>query len=68
MHSESMREPVPELKPRYVELSDASGLFTEPAAAALRANPLQQLLRQHLLAQSMIDNGLYDEPRRGASG
>ena len=56
-----MREPVPELKPRHAELSDASGLFTDPAAAALRANPLQQFWREHLLAESMIDNGLYDE-------
>ena len=52
---------MPELKPRHAELSDASGLFTEPAAAALRTNPLQQLWREHLLAQSMIDQGLYDE-------
>jgi hypothetical protein len=56
-----MREPMPELKPRYDELSDASGLFIDPAAAALRTNPLQQLWREHLLAQSMIDTGLYDE-------
>jgi hypothetical protein len=60
-YSESMREPMPELKPRYDELSDASNLFTDPAAAALRTNPLQQFWREHLLAQSMIDNGLYDE-------
>jgi hypothetical protein len=60
-YSESMREPMPELKPRHAELSESSGLFTEPAAAALRANPLQQLWREHLLAQSMIDHGLYDE-------
>ena len=60
-YSERMREPVPELKPSHVELSDASGLFTDPAAAALRANPLQQLWREHLLAQSMIDHGLYEE-------
>jgi hypothetical protein len=60
-YSESMREPMPELKPRYAELSEASGLFTDPAAPALRANPLQQFWREHLLAQSMIDNGLYDE-------
>src|ERR1700730_9817617 len=60
-YSESMREPVPELKPRHAELSGASGLFTDPAAAALRTNPLQQFWREHLLAQSMIDNGLYDE-------
>jgi hypothetical protein len=60
-YSESMREPMPELKPRYDELSDGSGLLTDPAAAALRSNPLQQFWREHLLAQSMIDNGLYDE-------
>jgi hypothetical protein len=60
-YSESMREPMPEPKLRYAELSDASGLFTDPAAVALRTNPLQQLWREHLLAQSMIDNGLYGE-------
>jgi hypothetical protein len=60
-YSESMREPMPELKPRHAELSEASGLFTDPAAAALRTSPLAQFWREHLLAQSMIDNGLYDE-------
>ena len=60
-YSESMREPVPELKPRHAELSNASNLYVDPAAAALRASPLRQLWREHLLAQSMIDNGLYDE-------
>jgi hypothetical protein len=43
------------------KLSDASGLFTDPAAAALRTSSLPQIWREHLLAQSMIDNGLYDE-------
>ena len=52
---------MPELKARYAELSAASGLFTEPAAAALRTSPLAQFWRECLLAQSMIDNGLYDE-------
>jgi hypothetical protein len=60
-YSESMREPMPELKPRHAELSDTSNLFTDPAAAALRTSPLQQFWREHLLAQSMIANGLYDE-------
>ena len=60
-YSENMREPMPELKPRYDELSDASGLFIDPNAAALRTNPLQQFWREHVLAQSMIDHGLYDE-------
>ena len=36
-----------------------TGDFT--AFDALRTNPLQQLWREHLLAQSMIANGLYDE-------
>jgi hypothetical protein len=60
-YSESMREPMPELKPRHAELSEASGLFTDPAAAPLRTNPLQQFWREHLLAQSMIDNGVCDK-------
>ena len=60
-YSESMREPAPEMRPRYDELSDGSGLFIDPAARELRTNPLQQLWREHLLAQSMIDLGLYDE-------
>jgi hypothetical protein len=60
-YSESMREPMPELKPRHAELSAASGLFTDPAAAALRTNPLAQLWRESLLAQSMINNDLYAE-------
>jgi hypothetical protein len=34
-YSESMREPMPELKPRHAELSDASGLFTDPAPPRL---------------------------------
>jgi hypothetical protein len=59
-YSESMREPMPELKPRYDELSEAWRPLTDPAAAALLTNPLQQLWSEHLLAQSMIDNGLYD--------
>ncbi len=60
-YSESMREPMPELKPRHAELSDANSLFIDPAAAALRTSPLQQFWRETLLAQSMIANGLYDE-------
>jgi hypothetical protein len=60
-YSESMREPEAKLRPRYDDLSEASGLFINPAERALRTNPLQQLWREHLLAQTMIDNGLYDE-------
>jgi hypothetical protein len=59
--SEPMDEPTKPLKPRYDELAENSCLFVEPGDPALRANPLQQLFREHLLAQSMIENGLYAE-------
>ena len=52
-----MREPEAKLLPCYHELSEASGLFVDHVEPALRSNPLQQLWREYLLAQSMIDNG-----------
>lgn len=60
-YSETMREPVPRMRPRYDELSASSGLFLDHAAEALRTNPLQQSWRLHMLAQSMIDAGIYNE-------
>jgi hypothetical protein len=58
--SESMQEPIPMWRPRYDELTEACGLFLDHAAEALRGNPLQQLFREHLLAQRMLDMDLYD--------
>jgi hypothetical protein len=60
-YSESCQEPAATPRSRYDELSRETGLFIEPDASHLRTNPLQQLWREHLLAQSMITNGLYDE-------
>jgi hypothetical protein len=61
-YSESGNEPAPpELNPRYEELSQASGLYKEPAHAALRVNPFQQLFREHLLAQAAVMRGDYAE-------
>ncbi len=59
-YSESMTEPEARLRPRYDELSRSSGLYTDPDDEALRKNPLQGLWRGHMLAQSMLDAGLYD--------
>lgn len=59
-YSESMTEPEVRLRPRYDELSRASGLYAEPDDDALRQNPLQSFWRGHMLAQSMLDAGLYD--------
>ncbi len=60
-YSESGREPRARPRPRYDELSESCGLFHDPAASALRDHPIEQLWRDHMLAQSMLDVGLYDE-------
>nr|WP_134500740.1 hypothetical protein [Microvirga pakistanensis] len=59
-YSESCQEPVPSMHSRYAELSASSGLFIQPEAASLRANPIQQLFRQHCLAQVMLQHDLAD--------
>lgn len=59
-YSESLTEPEARLRPRYDQLARDSGLYSEPDDAALRKNPLQSFWRGHMLAQSMIDAGLYD--------
>jgi hypothetical protein len=60
-YSESGREPRARPRPRYDELSQSCGLFQDPGASALRDHPIEQLWREHMLAQSMLDAGLYDE-------
>jgi hypothetical protein len=60
-YSEGMLEPLAEARARYDELSRASGLYGDPDSPALRKSPLQQLWREHLLAQSMVEQGLYAE-------
>jgi hypothetical protein len=62
-YAEACQEPAPELKPRYGEIAPASGLFVEPLAPALRRSPVQQFFRQHCLAHTMVQHGLYDEGR-----
>ena len=63
-YAESMQEPAPALKPRYDEIADQSGLFIDARIrGTTRANPLQQLWREHLLAQAMLMRGDYDEGR-----
>lgn len=60
-YTESLREPIPEMRPRYDEVSRACGLFLDPDAPSLRANPCQQFWRELMLAQCLIDNAHYDE-------
>ncbi|MGA0602975.1 PGN_0703 family putative restriction endonuclease [Caulobacter sp. KR2-114] len=59
-YAEGLTEPEPRHRPRWDDLSATSGLFVDPDDPALRANPLQQLWREHLLAHCLLENGLYD--------
>jgi hypothetical protein len=61
--TESMAETPARLRRRYDELSTACGLFKDPDHPELRAAPLQQLWRQHMLAAAMVQNGLYNAGR-----
>lgn len=63
-YSEALSEASRPLHARYDELAKISGLFNDPAEPALRKNPLQQMFRQHCLAQAMLlrdvaDLGIY---------
>src|SRR3954453_486744 len=60
-YSEGMGEPLAETRSRYDQLSRASGLYGDPDSPSLRRSPLQQLWREHLLAQSMVEQGHYTE-------
>lgn len=62
-YTESLRETPARLRPRYDELSQASGLFIDPEHPALREAPLQQIWRQHLLSFTMIQNGCFSAGR-----
>jgi hypothetical protein len=62
-YSESLGEPQRPLKPRYAELAPLAGLHIEPRADDLTSGPLQQLYRQHLLAQAMLMRGDFSEGR-----
>jgi hypothetical protein len=55
--TESLHESAPCQPGKYDTLAEASGLFKEPLHAALRVNPLQQLFREHLLAQGAVMQG-----------
>lgn len=50
-----------DLSKPFEKLALESGLFKEPAHAALRVNPLQQLFREHLLCFAALRQGHYAE-------
>lgn len=50
-----------ELREPFDDLASASQLFKEPAHAALRVSPIQQLFREHLLCYAAVRQELYAE-------
>ncbi len=62
-YTESMAEAAARSRARYDELSRLVGLYRDADAAALRASPIQQLWREHMLSRVMVCNGRYDTGR-----
>lgn len=61
-YSESLSEPPPaEMNIQYDALAPSSCLFKNPMSAVLGVNPLQQLFREHLLAQAALTRGDWKE-------
>ncbi len=56
-YTEGLYDSAPCQPGHYDDLAEASGLFKDPYHAALRVNPLQQLFREHLLAQAAVMRG-----------
>lgn len=57
-YSEDMTGPAARLRDRYDEASRAVGLFLDPDSQMLRSLALEQLWREHMLAQLAVDQGL----------
>lgn len=59
-YSESMEGPAARLRDRYDEAARQVRLYREPDAAILRSLALEQLWREHMLAQLAVDQGVTD--------
>lgn len=60
-YSETAFETCPRFSGRFDQIAPDSGLFVDPAEPRLRANPVQQLFRQHCLAATMRQADLTDQ-------
>jgi hypothetical protein len=57
-YSEDMTGPAARLRDRYDEASRSVGLYVDPESPMLRSLALEQLWREHMLAQLTVDQGL----------
>jgi len=57
-YSESMEGPAARMRERYDEASYQARLYREPDGAILRSLAIEQLWREHMLAQLSVDHGV----------
>lgn len=57
-YSEDMTGPAARLRPRYDEASRQVRLFKDPDSQLLRSLALEQLWREHMIAQLSVDHGI----------
>lgn len=55
-YSESMEGPAARMRDRYNEASRQVRLYRDPDSTVLRSAPIEQLWREHMLAQLAVDN------------
>jgi len=60
-YNEALGETPAEHRTRYDEIAANVGCFQGFATARLKASPLQQIWRDHLLAHALVQGGAYDE-------
>ena len=58
-YTEGAGGPVPAPRPRYAETARETGLYRDPDAAILARPGFEQLRREHVLGQLMLQHGLY---------
>ncbi len=56
--SEGMEGPVARMRDRYNEASKQVRLYDNPDSLILRAAPVEQIWREHMLSQLAVDNGI----------
>lgn len=57
-YSESMEGPAARMRDRYNEASKQVRLYDNPDSLILRAAPIEQIWREHMLSQLAVDNGI----------
>ncbi|WP_157790872.1 PGN_0703 family putative restriction endonuclease [Bradyrhizobium elkanii] len=57
-YSEEMTGPVARWRERYDQALKEVRLYKNPDSAILRSPPIEQLMREHMLAQLSVDNGI----------